>query len=125
MQAYTYEKSHRVTTDITYIQQETGAKKWKDKIPKALFRGRDSNEGRLTLAMWNRSEPLLDAGITRQESKYLRRSFDPRNVLKLFTGYGPWIPVKATISDQSIKQNGVQKLILFHYRKWVTGNIIF
>ena len=79
MQAYTYEKSHRVTTDITYIQQETGAKKWKDKIPKALFRGRDSNEGRLTLAMWNRSEPLLDAGITSQESKYHHGPFDPRN----------------------------------------------
>ena len=79
MQAYTYEKSHRVTTDITYIQQETGAKKWKDKIPKALFRGRDSNEGRLTLAMWNRSEPLLDAGITSQGSKYYHGPCDPIN----------------------------------------------
>jgi len=54
----------RVTTDITYVQQHTGAKKWKDKIPKALFRGRDSNEGRLKLAEWNKTEPLLDAGIT-------------------------------------------------------------
>ena len=68
MKAYTYEHSHRVTTDITYVQQHTGAKKWKDKISKALFRGRDSNEGRLSLAMWNRSEPLLDAGITSQRS---------------------------------------------------------
>jgi len=64
MKAYTYEKSHRVTTDITYVQQHTGDKKWKDKIPKALFRGRDSNEGRLKLAEWNKTEPLLDAGIT-------------------------------------------------------------
>ena len=56
----------RVTADISFIQHKTGeVASWDDKVPKALFRGRDSNDARLKLAeLSQQNSELLDAGIT-------------------------------------------------------------
>ena len=55
----------RVTSDISYVASRAGeAPKWEDKIEKGLFRGRDSNQARLTLAEMSQTSELLDAGIT-------------------------------------------------------------
>lgn len=55
----------RVTSDISYVASRAGeAPKWSDKIKMGLFRGRDSNKARLTLAELSQTSELLDAGIT-------------------------------------------------------------
>ena len=58
---------YRITADITYVASRAGeAPKWEEKWEKALFRGRDSNRARLTLAELSHKDKSgrLDAGIT-------------------------------------------------------------
>lgn len=55
-----------VSIDLLSVQGETGPK-WSDKIPKALFRGRDSRKERLELVRLSQKDDnskLIDAGIT-------------------------------------------------------------
>ena len=47
------------------IEAESGKTQWENRIEKGLFRGRDSNKARLTLAELSQENPdLLDAGMT-------------------------------------------------------------
>ncbi|CAK8671878.1 unnamed protein product [Clavelina lepadiformis] len=66
----------RVSLDIFSVQSNTGPK-WKNKIEKGFFRGRDSRRERLNLAGMSQENPeLLDAKITnyfffrKEEEKY-------------------------------------------------------
>jgi hypothetical protein len=56
----------RARGDNTFIIQESGKNPaWEDKIPKAFFRGRDSNKSRLKAAELSLAFPdLIDAGLT-------------------------------------------------------------
>ncbi len=55
---------HRVSLSILSAQQTQGIT-WEDKIPKALFRGRDSNQARLDLVRLHRNNTeMFDVGIT-------------------------------------------------------------
>lgn len=72
----TLETMGRVSLDMLSVQSNTGPK-WRDKISKALWRGRDSREERLNLVMMARKNPqLYDAALTNffffeyDESKY-------------------------------------------------------
>ena len=54
----------RTPLDMMSVQGNTGPR-WKSKIPKALFRGRDSRQERLDLAVLGRSKPqLFDVALT-------------------------------------------------------------
>ena len=54
----------RVSLDMMSVQASTGPK-WKDKVPKALWRGRDSRQERLDLVVMGRKKPdLYDVGLT-------------------------------------------------------------
>ncbi|EDO47272.1 predicted protein [Nematostella vectensis] len=54
----------RVSLDMLSVQANTGPK-WKDKIPKAFWRGRDSREERLNLVINGRKKPeLYDVALT-------------------------------------------------------------
>ena len=91
MKAYSHSSSHRVTSDITYVQAASGKLKWKNKTPKALFRGRDSNEGRLLLAEWNKTEELLDAGITSYNFRKMdEEKWGPKADFVPLTSMGNW-----------------------------------
>lgn len=56
----------RARGDITLMIQESGKNPtWGEKIPKAFFRGRDSNESRMKAAEMSQKHPdLIDAGLT-------------------------------------------------------------
>lgn len=54
----------RVSLDMLSVQGNTGPR-WKKKLEKGLFRGRDSRQERLDLAVLGRSKPdLFDVGLT-------------------------------------------------------------
>ncbi|KXJ16444.1 KDEL motif-containing protein 1 [Exaiptasia diaphana] len=54
----------RVSLDMLSVQANTGPT-WKDKIPKAFWRGRDSREERLNLVIMGRKKPeLYDVALT-------------------------------------------------------------
>lgn len=60
----TLESLGRVSLDMQSVQGNTGPK-WKQKIEKGFFRGRDSRQERLDLAVLGRSKTdLLDIGLT-------------------------------------------------------------
>ena len=56
--------NHRVSLDLMSVQGNTGPK-WKGKIEKGFFRGRDSRQERLDLVVMGRKNPeLFDVGLT-------------------------------------------------------------
>ena len=63
---HTHTHSHTYRVGLTTISvQKTRGDPWEDRLPKALFRGRDSNRERLDLVRLHRNETeLFDVALT-------------------------------------------------------------
>eukprot|EP00794_Sanderia_malayensis_P018950 gene18950-20856_t len=82
----TLEALGRVSLDMMSVQGNTGPR-WKEKIPKALWRGRDSRQERLDLVIMGRKKPdLYDVALSNFFFfTYDEKKYGPKNSMSFFS----------------------------------------